>query len=141
MKKRAVLAALGVVIMTTLAGCGGSAATISTGAVAQAAPVGFVAAGKAGEFPINLAVEPFEIGKNTFVVTSDAADIAEVETQVVMLEMGHGAVLEMTQTGPGRYEVESPVLNMGGKWMLRVKVTDAKTGEEKQAIFYGKVTE
>lgn len=141
MMKKAVLAALGVVLATTLAGCGGSAAKLPTGAVAQAAPAGFAAAGKAGEFPVNLAVEPFEIGHNTFVVTSDAANIAEVETQVVMLDMGHGAVLDMTQTAPGRYEVESDVLNMAGKWMLRVKVTDAKTGEEKQAIFYGKVTE
>lgn len=132
------VAASAVALVAALTGCSGAAATIPTGPVAQAAPSGFVQSDKADTIPVKLSIEPFQPGDNTFVVTTDEAGIAAVESQVIMMEMGHGAILDMVQAAPGRYEVASPVIDMEGKWMVRVKLTTT-AGEEKLATFYGKV--
>lgn len=136
--KRTLVAAVGVVLLAALTGCTGSATTIPAGAVAQAAPGGFVETDKIDGIPVKLSIEPFKPGDNTFVVTTTDAGIAAVETQVIMLEMGHGAVLDLAPAASGRYEVTSPVIDMDGRWMLRVKLT-TMVGAEKLATFYGKI--
>ncbi|MFZ5817591.1 MAG: hypothetical protein ACOY93_20215 [Bacillota bacterium] len=136
--KRAFIAVLGVVVLTALTGCSGSVATIPAKPEAQTAPTGFVESDKAGDIPVTLRVEPFKPGENTFVLTTPESGIAAAEVQVIMLEMGHGAILDMAQTAPGRYEVSSSVIDMDGKWMLRVKLTTT-AGEEKLVPFYGKI--
>lgn len=136
--KRLLVAASAVALIATLAGCSGSATTIPTGAVAQAAPSGFVESDNIDGLPVKITIEPFQPGENSFVVTTADSGIASVETQVIMLEMGHGAILDLAPTSAGRYEVTSPVIDMDGKWMLRVKLTTSD-GEEKLATFYGKI--
>jgi hypothetical protein len=136
--KRLLVAALVASTLVSLTGCTGSASAVPTGAVAQAAPSGFAESDQIDGIPVKLQIEPFQVGSNTFVVTTSDAGIASVETQVVMLEMGHGQVLQMAQVAPGRYEATSPAIEMPGKWMLRVRLTTT-TGEQKLATFYAKV--
>lgn len=138
MKHFALAAAVGTMLVAVLTGCTGAAATIPAAPVAQAAPSGFAETDKVDGIPVKVSVEPFKPGENRFMVTTDAQGIAAVETQVIMLEMGHGEILEMTPSGSGQYEVTSPVIDMEGKWMLRVKLTTS-AGEEKLATFYAKV--
>ncbi|MFZ5822761.1 MAG: hypothetical protein ACOY94_00215 [Bacillota bacterium] len=133
---RAFVAAVAVAFMATALGC--TSKPNSSGAVAQAAPVGFVQSETVDGIPVKLSVEPFKPGSNTFVVLTQETGITAVETQVIMLEMGHGEILDMPPTAAGRYEVTSPAINMEGKWMLRVKLTTT-SGEEKLATFYGKI--
>lgn len=136
--KHYVLAAVGLVLITTLSGCAGSAATIPAAPVAQAEPGGFVETDQIDGIPVKLSVQPLKPGENKFVVSTNDAGIQSVETQVIMLEMGHGEILPMSRTAPGQYEVTSPVIDMAGKWMLRVRLT-TDAGQEKLATFYARV--
>ena len=133
---RVFIAAAAVALMATALGC--TSKPNSSGAVAQAAPGGFVQSDKVDGIPVKLSVEPFKPGTNTFVVLTQESGITAVETQSIMLEMGHGEILDMPNTAPGRYEVTSTAIDMEGKWMLRVKLTTT-SGEEKLATFYGKI--
>lgn len=136
--KKLTLAAVGVFVVTTLTGCAGSAATIPVAPVVKAAPSGFVERETVDGIPVELRIEPFQVGENQFVVTTSPDSVASVETQVIMLSMGHGQVVSMADAGSGRFEATSPAIEMDGKWMLRVKLK-TRSGEEKQATFYGKV--
>lgn len=136
--KNAILAAVGALLVAALTGCAGAAATIPAAPVAQAAPSGLVETDQVEGIPVTLSVQPFMPGENQFVVTTADEGIAAVETHVIMLDMGHGEILEMARPDSGRYEVTSSVIDMDGKWMLRVKLTTT-AGEEKMATFYGKI--
>gem|GEM_PF-4439686 len=129
-------------MLAALSGCSGSATTIpqaSGTTVAQAAPVtGFVETDEVDGIEMKLDIQPFQPGNNTFSVTTQESGIAAIECQVIMLEMGHGLILDLTQVSPGKWEGTSPVIDMDGKWMMRVKAT-LDDGTEKLIPFYGKV--
>ncbi len=142
MSKPVVLAVVGVALLAALSGCTSSVATITQAGgttVAQAAPVkGFVETDKVDELQVKLSIQPFQPGENSFSVRTRESGIAEIQCQVIMLEMGHGLILDMEQASPGHWQVKSPVIDMDGKWMIRVKMT-LDDGTEKLLPFYGKV--
>ena len=134
--------------LTALAGCsqGNPEQAKSAGAVAIAAaapapaPQGpFSEKTKVDNVTIGLTVEPFKIGQNHFVVTVSDPTLTTVEFQVIMQGMGHGAILDLTPTGGGKFELTSDAIAMDGKWMLRVRASTADGETLKQATFYSEI--
>lgn len=131
--KRIALALAGVALVAALTGCD-SADHKSLSQVAQAA-TGFMASAKAKDMDVTLMIEPLKVGENRMVVTLSDESIAAVEAQVIMASMGHGLVVDLVQTGPGKWESTNQVIDMDGRWMVRLKST-LPDGEEKAATFH-----
>ena len=114
----------------------GPAAAVSAAASTPKAQGPFSDKTKVDGVTIGLTVEPFKIGENHFVVTLSDPKYTAVEFQVIMQSMGHGAILDMTPAGAGKFEVTSGAIDMDGKWMLRVRASTADGETVKQATFY-----
>ncbi|HWI62592.1 MAG TPA: FixH family protein [Symbiobacteriaceae bacterium] len=135
--QRAALAAAGILILGALAGCAaaGPAAVTAPAPKAPAAAKAFAETAKAEDVSVKLAVEPLKVGENHFAVTVDSKDVKAVEAQIVMASMGHGQIVELTQTAPGKFEVDTAALDMEGRWMFRIQVTDG-ADQTKTAVFH-----
>lgn len=135
--QRAALAAAGIGLVGALAGCAaaGPAAVTAPAPSAKAPAAAYRQSAKAEDLNVTLAVDPFKIGENHFVVTVDKPDVKAVEVQVIMATMGHGQILDLTQTAPGKFEGDSAVIDMEGRWMMRVQVTDA-ADQAKTAVLH-----
>lgn len=130
LKVRLVLSAVLLGLLASLTGC----AAVQGGTKAQAAG-GFMESAQADGLGVTLAIEPVKPGENRFLVTLNQNDVSAVEAQVIMATMGHGAVVDLNQTAPGKWEVSSGVIDMEGRWMIRVKST-LTSGTEKTATFH-----
>ena len=137
--QRAALAAVGILLLGALAGCAAAGTAAVTGpgpkpAAAKAA-TGFAEKAKAEDVSVTLAVEPLKVGDNRFVVTVDRQDVKAVEAQIVMASMGHGQILDLTQTAPGKFEIDTSAVDMEGRWMFRIQLTDGAE-QTKTAVFH-----
>jgi hypothetical protein len=117
-----------------LFGCGGA----DQGAGVARAAAGYEESLKAGDLTLTLAVSPARTGENRFTVVTSRPDVKAVEAQVVMATMGHGAVVDLVPQGDGRFTNTSPVIDMAGRWMVRVKAT-LPDGQQRDATFYFQV--
>lgn len=136
LKRKAALAGLLLALAVAAAGCGGAGGQEPKAkrGVAEAA-AGFTETAQAQDMKITLAIEPLKVGENRFVVNLSDKSVTAVEAQVVMATMGHGLVVDLNQTAPGRFEASSPVIDMDGRWMVRIKATLA-SGAENDATFH-----
>lgn len=131
MKSKAWIFLVGAALLLALTGC---ATPVRKAAVAQAAET-FAESALAGDVNVTLAIAPIQIGSNRFKVTVDDPSVTAVEAQVIMASMGHGSVVDLTPAGPGRFEVDTNIIDMTGKWMIRTKLT-TDSGETKAATFH-----
>lgn len=131
--KRIALVLAGVALVAALTGCD-SADHKSITHVAQAAS-GFVETAKAKDLDLTLTVAPLKVGENHFIVNLNDETVAAVEAQVIMATMGHGTVVDLVQTAPGKWEATNKAIEMNGRWMIRLKAT-TQSGEEKAATFH-----
>ena len=131
--QRAALIMTGVALLGALAGC---TAAVTAPAKPPAVPVsGFRESGKAEDLNVTLTVEPLKVGDNHFVVKTEKQDLQAAEAQIIMATMGHGQIVAMNRTAPGTFEIDSGAIDMEGRWMLRIELTDA-AGEYKTAVFH-----
>lgn len=133
--QRTALAVTGLALLGALAGCAAAGTAAVTSPATPAAKAGFTETAKAEDLNLTLAVEPLKVGDNHFVVKVDKQDAKAVEAQVVMAAMGHGQIVDLNQTAPGTWEITTPAIDMEGRWMIRVVVTDGADAD-KTAVFY-----
>jgi len=137
-RQRMALAAAGLALMGALTGCGSAGTAAVTGAAAAGvakAATGFTETAKAGDLKVTLTTTPLKIGDNTFEVEVSDPSVTAVEAQVIMASMGHGQIVDLTQKGPGKFAATHSVIDMDGRWLIRVKATTA-AGSEQTATFH-----
>jgi hypothetical protein len=140
--QRAALAVTGLMLMGALAGC--AAAAGGTAAVAVPAkpapaktlpPIPFKGSEKADGLTFTLAVDPTSVADHYHIAVTVDKPVKAVEAQMVMAEMGHGDIVELSPTGPNKFEADTEVINMSGKWLARIEA--AISDDETKAVqFY-----
>jgi|GEM_PF-5557382 len=139
--QQSALALAGMALAGALAGCAAAASPVAVTPPPKAAAKpadGLLQTAKAEDLNVTLAVEPLKIGDNHLVVTVDKAGVKAVEAQIIMATMGHGQIVDLQQTAPGKFEVDTAAIDMEGRWMFRIVVTDA-TDASKTAIIHAVV--
>lgn len=89
-----------------------------------------------GDRALTLRVDPLQVGRdNTYELTLAGTAPERVEAELIMVEMGHGAVLHLQPAGPGRWRATTPYPDMAGRWALRLQVTAAGRTETTYVYF------
>lgn len=121
--------------LPVLSGCAAAAQTVSYTAKANAAGA-FMETESIDGLAITLSIDPVVVGDNRLVVlVDDPTRVTGVEAQVIMANMGHGAIVDLHQAAPGRYEAATNAISMDGRWMIRVEAERAE-GDPLTAVFY-----
>ncbi|HYF92126.1 MAG TPA: FixH family protein [Symbiobacteriaceae bacterium] len=132
--QRAALIVTGLALVGALAGCAAAGTAAVTPPVKK--PVtGFQETAKADDLNVTLTVEPLKVGDNHVAVKVAGQDVQAVEAQIIMASMGHGQIVDLNPTAAGTFEIDTPAIDMEGRWMVRINVTDA-AGTAKTAVFH-----
>lgn len=110
----------------TLAARGLAAAFLLAGCSAGPVPESRVVLhDQVGGRPVTLAVSPLQVGaENTYDVTLEGAAPERLSAELIMVEMGHAAPLELrAATSPSHWQARAPLPDMPGRWALRLQVT------------------
>lgn len=135
MQKGALVAA-GLAAIVVLTGCATAQKAVAPKVAEAAVPaVAFQETEKVDDLSVTLTADPLKAGTNHFEVTLSDKTVTAVEAQVIMASMGHGNVVEMPQVAPGKFALTSDLMNMDGRWMVRIEATLA-SGDTKTATFY-----
>ena len=136
LNQKGALAAAGLAAIVVLTGCA-TAEKAVTPKVAQAAEpaVAFRETDKADDLSVTLTVDPLKPGENRFEVLLSDKAVTAVEAQIIMASMGHGNIVDMQQVAPGKWAITSNLIDMDGRWMVRIESTLA-SGDTKTATFY-----
>lgn len=97
-------------------------------------------ADEVGGRPVTMLITPLVLGEhNTYEFTFAGSAPEKVEAELIMIEMGHGAILDLQPAGPGRWQATMPLPDMSGRWTVRLKATGQ--GRSDTTFIYFKVPE
>lgn len=126
--RRLALILTGAALAAALTGCHTADHEPHVSQTAQAAS-GYMESAEVNGTKITLTVDAARVGTNWLVVTTDDTEATVAEAQVIMATMGHGEVVPLTRTAPGRFEARTDAISMDGRWMIRVKHSGSAAGE------------